>query len=306
MAILEVNKRILEELESMGFPTARATRALHSSGNLSIDSAIDWLMEHEHDPDIDQKPLVTINVVVEGENSVPFPEEVKLKAQQLREHDRQKKLEENRRLESEREKERIRTGKEIMEAKRIDDDNRRKRMLETVKEEKEEEKRAREKIRQRLAEDKIERRRKLGLPPDNTGAARSTIAHVEKERQPVNLATRAAQFRDCLRTLKKNHKDDDPKVKRAFQTLLRIVANVAKNPEEEKFRKIRLGNPTFQDRVGSLKGGIEFLELCGFKKLEGNAFLVLPSANVDMAILNTAGMELNSAMANPFFGLLST
>lgn len=30
----EVDKKLLEELESMGFPTARATRALHFSGDV--------------------------------------------------------------------------------------------------------------------------------------------------------------------------------------------------------------------------------------------------------------------------------
>jgi len=32
MAVPEVNKKLLEELEDMGFPRARATRALHYSG----------------------------------------------------------------------------------------------------------------------------------------------------------------------------------------------------------------------------------------------------------------------------------
>lgn len=43
--------------------------------------------------------------------------------------------------------------------------------------------------------------------------------------------------------------DDDAKVKRAFQTLLTYIGNVAKNPDEEKFRKIRLSNATFQVKI---------------------------------------------------------
>lgn len=45
-----------------------------------------------------------------------------------------------------------------------------------------------------------------------------------------------------------NAQDEDAKVKRAFQTLLTYIGNVAKNPNEEKFRKIRLTNPSFQVR----------------------------------------------------------
>ncbi|GKV16699.1 hypothetical protein SLEP1_g27303 [Rubroshorea leprosula] len=111
-------------------------------------------------------------------------------------------------------------------------------------------------------------------------------------------------MRECLRSLKQNHKGDDAKVKRAFQTLLTYIGNVAKNPDEEKFRKIRLTNQTFQDRVGALKGGIEFLELCGFEKVEDDEFLFLSRNKVDMAVLNSAGSELNSAINNPFFGVL--
>ena len=63
-------------------------------------------------------------------------------------------------------------------------------------------------------------------------------------------------------------------------------------------------HPTLQERVGNLHGGMEFLELCGFEKLEGNEFLFLAREKVDKAILNTAGAELNSAITNPFFGVL--
>ncbi|RRT68936.1 hypothetical protein B296_00013246 [Ensete ventricosum] len=67
MVVPEVDSDLLGQLESMGFPTARATRALHYSGtillysvlgNSSIEAAINWVAEHEDDPDIDQMPLV--------------------------------------------------------------------------------------------------------------------------------------------------------------------------------------------------------------------------------------------------------
>ncbi|XP_042473650.1 chromatin assembly factor 1 subunit A-B-like isoform X1 [Zingiber officinale] len=306
MIVPEVDKNLLEQLESMGFPTARATRALHFSGNSSIEAAINWVAGHEDDSDIDQMPLVRKEEKTEANKPALTPEEVKMKAQELRERARKKKEEEERRMEREREKERIRIGKELLEAKRIEEENERKRIMALRKAEKEEEKRAREKIRQKLEEDKAERRRKLGLPPENPETAKPSTAQVEDKKSslPVKPATKAEYMRDCLRALKQHHKDEDARVKRSFQTLLAYVGNVAKNPDEEKFRKIRLNNPTFQDRVGSLHGGIDFLGLCGFEKLQDGEFLFLPRDKVDMAILNTAGSELNSAIANPFFGVL--
>jgi len=39
MVVPEVDKKLLEELESMGFSTTRATRALHYSGELTCSLA---------------------------------------------------------------------------------------------------------------------------------------------------------------------------------------------------------------------------------------------------------------------------
>ena len=58
----------------------------------------------------------------------------------------------------------------------------------------------------------------------------------------------------------------------------------------------------FQERVGSFKEGIQFFEICGFEK--DDEFLLLPRDKVDIVVLNTAGAELNSALVNPFFGVL--
>ncbi|KAH9649662.1 UBA domain-containing protein [Citrus sinensis] len=317
----EVDKELLKELEAMGFPVARATRALYYSGNASVEAAVNWVVEHENDPDIDEMPMVPVSGGGgggEASKSSLTPEEIKLKAQELRYGIFYA--------------ERIRIGKELLEAKRIEEENERKRILALRKAEKEEEKRAREKIRQKLEEDKAERRRRLGLPPEDPATTKSSAPVVEEKKSmlPIRPATKVEQMRECLRSLKQNHKsafesfeyipltcgdhaeypvpaeglDDDAKVKRAFQTLLTYIGNVAKNPNEEKFRKIRLSNQTFQDRVGALKGGLEFLELCGFEKIEGGEFLFLPREKVDMAVLNSAGSELTSAINNPFFGVL--
>jgi len=40
--------------------------------------------------------------------------------------------------------------------------------------------------------------------------------------------------------------EEDANVKRAFQTLLTYIGNVVRAPDEEKFWKIRLTNPSFQ------------------------------------------------------------
>ncbi|KAG6419997.1 hypothetical protein SASPL_116511 [Salvia splendens] len=300
MVVPEVNPQLLVELEEMGFPKERSTRALHFSGNENLEAAVSWIVEHENDPDIDQMPLVPVSSKKpEAPKKALTPEEIKQKQHEVSVislHNAVEMLM----------NERIRIGKELLEAKRIEEDNERKRIMALRKAEKEEEKRAREKIRQKLEEDKAERRRKLGLPPEEPAAAKPSPPPVEEKKSslPIRPATKAEQMRECLRTLKQNNKEDEAKVKTAFNTLLTFAKNVATNPNEEKFRKIRLTNANFQDRVGKLKGGVEFLELCGFEKIEGGEFLYLPREKVDMPVLHSAGSELNSAINNPFFGVL--
>ncbi|KAI3418561.1 uncharacterized protein J3R85_013610 [Psidium guajava] len=46
-----------------------------------------------------------------------------------------------------------------------------------------------------------------------------------------------------------------------------------------------------KSRVGSLAGGVEFLELCGFEKIDDAKFLFLPRDKVDLAVLNLAGFS---------------
>ncbi|KAK6940521.1 Ubiquitin-associated domain, partial [Dillenia turbinata] len=264
MAIPEVNRKLLGELEGMGFPLPRATRALHFSGNVNLEAAVNWIIDHENDPDLDQMPLVAVNIDIESPEPSQITDEIKTKAQELRFAT-----------------ERIRAGKELLEAKRIDEVNQRKRILAAQEVEKAEERRARERIRQKIQQDRIS-------------------THVQ-----YASATKAEQMRECLRMLRRSHKNEDARVRRAFQTLLTYVSNIARSPNEEKFRKIRFGNPNFQERVGSLNGGIEFLVLCGFEKIDGGKFLYLPRVKVDMAVLGSAGSVIYSAMTNPYFGLLS-
>ncbi|XP_012492737.1 uncharacterized protein LOC105804605 isoform X1 [Gossypium raimondii] len=303
--VMEVNMNLLGKLESLGFPRARAVRGLHYTGNTTVEDAVNWLIDHENDADIDQMPLVVINLDVESPQPNDITEAIKLKEQELRDRVCMKNRDEEKKLEREREKERIRAGKALLEAKRIAEENERKRLLALRKAEEEEEKRAREKVLKKLDLDKLERKQALGLPLENR-AAKPPLPSIQEEKSslPVKSITKADHMRECLRSLKLAYKDDNAKVKKAFQTLLIYVGNVARSPDEEKFRKIRLSNPKFQERVGSLKGGIKFLELCGFERSEGDEFLVFPRDKVDVQSLNTAGSMLKSALTNPYFGLL--
>jgi hypothetical protein len=52
--------------------------------------------------------------------------------------------------------------------------------------------------------------------------------------------------------------------KTCFKTISVYLGNIMKDPQEEKFRKINLGNENFQKRVGKITGGLNILKGVGF------------------------------------------
>lgn len=76
------------------------------------------------------------------------------------------------------------------------------------------------------------------------------------------------------------------------------------NPQEEKFRKIKLSNPAFQSRIANLPASLDFLALVGFQADSAGEVLVLPQEKVVPDNLNAAGVILSNAISNPMFGAL--
>ncbi|CAA7043685.1 unnamed protein product [Microthlaspi erraticum] len=52
--------------------------------------------------------------------------------------------------------------------------------------------------------------------------------------------------------------------------LLRLLKNIVKEPENGKFRKIRMSNAKIKEAIGDVPGGVELLELVGFELKEEN------------------------------------
>ncbi|KAL6566331.1 hypothetical protein OROGR_001946 [Orobanche gracilis] len=54
------------------------------------------------------------------------------------------------------------------------------------------------------------------------------------------------------------------------EVVLRLFKNVMREPENAKFRKMRIGNPKIKEAIGDAPGGIELLECVGFELKEEN------------------------------------
>ena len=118
--------------------------------------------------------------------------------------------------------------------------------------------------------------------------------------RPVNAAEK---LRALLVAMKRAHTGEPGRFEAAVNALLTYAGNVASSPGEEKYRRVRLGNPAFQQRVGGVTNGLAFLQGLGFAP-EGEEFLVLAPERVSLPLLQAAGAELSSALSNPFFGVL--
>mmetsp|Transcript_9192 Transcript_9192/g.30306 ORF Transcript_9192/g.30306 Transcript_9192/m.30306 type:complete len:441 (-) Transcript_9192:83-1405(-) len=317
MVTPEVSEELMTQLQEMGFGENRCRRALHATGTDSLEQAVAWLAEHAEDADIDEPLLVP------KANAAPkkklTKEEAKAKAEEIRRNAAARKAKEEKEMEKLREAERIRSGKELLEAKRKEEEYQRKRNIEARRLEKEEEERARQKVKARLEEDRRARRRKLGLPEELTEEEKAKEAEreAEKARKEKEAAEKKAKhgivvkpvkeidrLRATLVQLKRDHMNETDRTNTAFKTLLTYCGNLARAPGEEKFRKIRLGNAAFQTRVGSLSGGIAFLEGLGFVRDAAGEFLEIPQDKINQVLVNAAGDLLNSALTNPHFGIL--
>lgn len=53
--------------------------------------------------------------------------------------------------------------------------------------------------------------------------------------------------------------------KTCVSTMIKYIGNVARSPDEDKFRSINPGNAAFQSRVAAVEGSIDFLKLVGFQ-----------------------------------------
>lgn len=64
----------------------------------------------------------------------------------------------------------------------------------------------------------------------------------------------------------------------AVEVVLKLLRNVVREPGNDKFRRIRMGNPKIKEAVGEVKGGVELLECLGFELREegGEVWATIP------------------------------
>nr|XP_040031097.1 UBX domain-containing protein 1 isoform X2 [Gasterosteus aculeatus aculeatus] len=196
----------LESLLEMGFERNRAEKAVANTGNQGIEQAMDWLMEHENDPDIDEPFVPPVGNVLGGEADsqstteqpsladtaeadgvgnydnddtsarMPMSEEEKLeqvrRLEELMRVKQAERRERERAEELEREKQRRRQGQELQQIRQKLQDDDMKKLADQRMKEKMEDKMARQRVKDKIARDREERAQKFGgIAPPSTASS---------------------------------------------------------------------------------------------------------------------------------------
>lgn len=230
---------------------------------------------------------------------------------------KEKKAKEEKEMEKIREVERIRSGKEMAIQKQKLDEAERKRAVDERVREKREDENAKAKIKEKLDQDRRERRRAQGLPEEPSeeekrrDAERAEVQRAEEEKKkafsfvkPISVIDKV---RKTLLVMKKaSGSGGDETFKTCLSTILKYIVNVNSNPDEDKFRTIKLSNPAFIARVSSLEGSLDVLMAAGFVKVttEEGEVLNMAKDKINKEGLVAVGGAISDALNNPFFGAL--
>lgn len=72
----------------------------------------------------------------------------------------------------------------------------------------------------------------------------------------------------ALELIVRHHGRDAASLQSTLHTLSHIVTRLNETPNEDKYRRIRLLNSSFWERVGKVEGGIAFMTALGFELVE--------------------------------------
>jgi hypothetical protein len=155
-----------------------------------------------------------------------------------------------------------------MMAKRDMEDAENRRFIELQKKKKKEEELEKKKMLEQLARDKEER---FGKKFDAYNQQ-----SVKKEYTPYE---NIEYYIKTIKTLYPPFREGD-KTKTCLNTIKVILSNIVKNESEEKFRKVKITNPNFHERVGQITLAMKILSTLGFE--EDGEFVVAKNPDFEL------------------------
>ncbi|CAD8112520.1 unnamed protein product [Paramecium sonneborni] len=261
-----VNEEHVAILMSQGYSKNVSEKSLLLSNNQGVDAAIKWIEEHKNDQDFEEELQIV------GSGKKISPEEAAFKAREL-----QQKLREKRRIAEEQaafeqEKNRIASGKAMNDVRRELEEQKKKQEALKAKREREQFLKDKQEMEEQLRREKEARFGK--------SYTQQQQQQQQKKYSPIEL------FELGIKQIKVAYPPDliPDTAFNSLSLILKILENIYKNPQEEKFRKISLTSQAYLNKIDAIIGARTALDGLGF--IQNDGFYVFQ--NVDVSILQKA------------------
>ena len=259
-----IKPEVALQLQEMGFSKNVSEKAcLFTQSNL--ERAVDWISEHQGDPDFEEPAQIEVSMEQKPKMS---KEEAAIKAKELQQKMRKMHEEKQKEMDREHEKLRIQNAKEMAKAREAEKERQAKFFVEQKKKREKEDAEHRRQVLEQLERDKAERLGKKYVPPE--------------QKQKVYTKEENIQFLiKSIKTVYNPFRAGDT-MKICFKTMKIMLSNILKNPNEDKFKVIKLSNPNVHERVGKISIAIKIFEQLGFVKEDE----IMTVSNVDTDLFN--------------------
>mmetsp|Transcript_12011 Transcript_12011/g.26876 ORF Transcript_12011/g.26876 Transcript_12011/m.26876 type:complete len:535 (+) Transcript_12011:184-1788(+) len=288
--------------ESMGFTKLRAQKGL-LFGTGGVEGAVEWLMSHQDDEDIDE-PIKMVKPLTPEEKAAKILELKALLKAKRAEREEAEKVDN-----VDREKQRRFMGQEMAKTREQMEIEQRKREAQQRKREKEAFKKERARLRAELAKDKAERQAnkgklstKLGVDGYNPDGVQYDIDddgegggdNDDKPKQVKKQKFDAAKIDEYIAKVSGYRAGGDGG--KCLKVLLVYVRNAADNPNEPKFKQINMDNKGFKTKVKPFIGAKQLLLAVGFQQPEGQPTTLVLAEPVDYELLSATKAKLEAAL----------
>ena len=266
-SILEfIKPEVATQLQEMGFSKNVSEKACLFT-NSNIEQAIEWISQHQQDPDFEEPAQIEVSADQQPKVQMS-KEEAAIKAKELQEKMRKIHEEKQKEIDREHEKMRIQNAKEMAKAREAEKERQAKIFVEQKKRREKEDAEHRRQVLEQLERDKAERLGKKYVPPEQKQKVYSKEENIQ-------------YFIKTIKTVYNPFRSGDT-LKNCFKTLKVLLSNVVKNPNEDKFKHIKLSNPNIHERIGKISIALKLLEELGFV----NNDELMTVTNVDIDLFN--------------------
>ena len=258
-----IKPEVAQQLQEMGFSKNVSEKAcLFSQSNL--EQAVEWISVHQNDPDFEEPAQIEVS----AEPSKPQinKEEAAIKAKELQEKIRKMHEEKQKEMDREHEKLRIQNAKEMAKAREAEKERQARLFVELKKKREKEEAEHRRQVLEEIERDKAERMGKKYVPPEQKQKVYSKEENIQYFIKTIKTVYNPFRAADTLRN--------------CFKTLKILLNNIVKNPNEDKFKTIKLTNPNIHERIGKISIALKLLEELGF--VHEDEVMKITDINIDL------------------------